>query len=167
MCLGGVCAGAGESGTALGRWWSEWCTRLSWYSSAELTSAMMYSNIRQTSLRVHPCIMNECRNSKTRQKPFSVSCLTPTSLRSQTLCAKTEVAQKNLFKCLCWFEEWTLVLSYSRSLIWRICWRDARSVNKVHIVLLKGNVHSHTELTDFFLREKTSEKKCYLKAAVC
>lgn len=36
----------GESGAALGRWWSDWCRRFAWYSSEELISAMMYSRVQ-------------------------------------------------------------------------------------------------------------------------
>lgn len=59
--LGSVC----ESGTAPGRWRQEWCRRFAWYSSGELTSAMMYSSVRQTSLGVPFSIMNGCRKWKT------------------------------------------------------------------------------------------------------
>lgn len=67
----------GESGADLGRWWSEWCIRFAWYSSGELTSAMMHSNIQRTSLGVHPCIMNGCIDSKNKTEAAAIAFAPP------------------------------------------------------------------------------------------
>lgn len=141
MFLGGVCAVVGESGAALGRWRSERCTRYAWYSSGELTSAGTHSSFQQTSLRVHPCIMNGCRNSKTRQKPFPALSFTP----------RFPVLTVGLGKNWDIMTKFTLNVdvgleasAYSRSVIWRILKSSAGSINKVHRVLWKENAQTHT-----------------------
>lgn len=63
----------GESGAALGRWWSDWSRRFAWYSSGELISAMMYSRVRQTSPRAHPQHNGWMQKNKTRHFELSVS----------------------------------------------------------------------------------------------
>lgn len=154
MFLGGVCAVVGESGAALGRWWSERCTRYAWYSSGELTSAVMYSSFQQTSLRVHPCIMNGCRNSKNKTKAI----LSP-QFHSHFPSLTVQLGKN-------WhiMAKFTLNVdvgletgAYSRSVSWRI-WRVAQGQSTKFTVYCEKKTHKPTLSHEILAKSKNLRK---------